>query len=456
MARLATIGARRFLACVLSLLIVVLAPAATAGAQGTVVVTDVQGAIGVAAQRQIGQAIEAAQAKQAVALVVRLDTPGGLVSATRNIIQAIMASPVPVIVYVAPSGAHAASAGTFIVYAAHLAAMAPGTSVGAATPVEIGGLPGLPQRKGEPKDKQQQQQQQDGITTEQRKAINDVVAMLRGLAQLRGRNAEWAEKAVREAATLTADEALKAQVIEIVAPVIGDLLAQADGRKIVVNGQERILATKDASLLTFTPGWRTQLLAVISDPNIAFILLMIGFYGIVLEFMTPGTVVPGTVGAISLILALTALTVLPVHYGALGLLILGIALMIAEVMTPGSLVLGIGGVVAFITGAVFLFEGPGADISYAISLPLISGFAAASAALIFGVIAAVLTARQRPAAAGGEQLIGSVGQVVDWSGSQGSVRVQGEIWEARSGRTLNPGESIRVVGRDRLILIVEA
>ena len=456
MARLATIGARRFLACVLSLLIVVLAPAATAGAQGTVVVTDVQGAIGVAAQRQIGQAIEAAQAKQAVALVVRLDTPGGLVSATRNIIQAIMASPVPVIVYVAPSGAHAASAGTFIVYAAHLAAMAPGTSVGAATPVEIGGLPGLPQRKGEPKDKQQQQQQQDGITTEQRKAINDVVAMLRGLAQLRGRNAEWAEKAVREAATLTADEALKAQVIEIVAPVIGDLLAQADGRKIVVNGQERILATKDASLLTFTPGWRTQLLAVISDPNIAFILLMIGFYGIVLEFMTPGTVVPGTVGAISLILALTALTVLPVHYGALGLLILGIALMIAEVMTPGSLVLGIGGVVAFITGAVFLFEGPGADISYAISLPLISGFAAASAALIFGVIAAVLTARKRPAAAGGEQLIGSVGQVVDWSGSQGSVRVQGEIWEARSGRKLNPGDSIRVVGRDRLTLIVEA
>jgi membrane-bound serine protease (ClpP class) len=454
MVHLASIRMRQLLAWVLGLLIAVLVPAATAGAQESVFVTDLKGAIGVAAQRQVAQAIEAAQAKQAVALIVRLDTPGGLVSATRNIIQAMIASPVPVIVYVAPSGAHAASAGTFIVYAAHIAAMAPGTSVGAATPVEIGGLPGLPAPKGEQKDKQQ-----DGETTAQRKAINDVVALLRGLAQLRGRNAEWAEKTVREAATLTADDALKERVIEIVAPAIGDVLAQVDGRKMVVNGQERILATKNASLVTFTPGWRTQLLAVISDPNIAFILLMIGVYGILLEFWNPGTFVPGTVGAISLILALTALTVLPVHYGALGLLLLGIALMIAEVTTPGSLVLGIGGIVAFITGAIFLFEGPGADISYAISLPLIIGLAAVTAALIFGVIAAALKARKRPPTTGGEQLIGSVGEVVDWPGAQssvqGSVRVQGEIWAARSGRPLNPGDSVRVVGRDRLTLIVE-
>jgi len=434
-------------ALLLALQVTVSAPAA---AQGPVFVTDVNGSIGVATHRHMIQAIEAAQAKQAGALVVRLDTPGGLVSATRNIIQTILASPVPVILYVAPSGAHAASAGTFIVYAAHLAAMAPGTSIGAATPVEMGGMPGLPQTKNEQKDKQQ-----DDAATMRRKAINDVVALLRGLAQLRGRNADWAEKAVRDAATLTADEALKEHVVEIVAPTVDDLLAQADGRKVSVNGQDRILATKNAALVTFTPSWRVQVLAVLSDPNVAFILLMIGVYGILLEFWTPGTFVPGTVGAISLILALTALTVLPVHYGALGLLLLGIILMVAEAMTPGTVVLGIGGVVAFIAGAVFLFEGPGADISYAISRPLIIGFAAITAALIFGLIAAVLNARARPATAGAEQLVGSIAQVVDWRGSEGSVRVQGEIWAARSNPPLNPGDSVRVVGRDRLTLIVE-
>jgi membrane-bound serine protease (ClpP class) len=454
MAYLARIRTRWCLAWLLAL-IVMLAPAAPAAAQRSVLVTDIQGAIGVAAHRHIVQAIEAAQAKQAAALIVRLDTPGGLVNATRTIIQALIASPVPVIVYVAPSGARAASAGTFIVYAAHIAAMAPGTNIGAATPIEIGGLPGLPEPKGGQKDKQQGKQQQEGGTAAERKAINDVVAMLRSLAQLRGRSAEWAEKAVREAATLTADEALKEHVIEIVAPDLRDLLAQADGRKITVNGQERILATKDAALVTFTPDWRTQLLAVISDPNIAFILLMIGVYGILLEFWNPGTFVSGTVGAISLILALIALTILPVHYGALGLLLLGILLMIGEALIPGSVVLGVGGVLAFIVGAIFLFEGPGADVSFAISLPLIIGLAAVSAALIFGVIAVAMKARKRPPAAGSEQLIGSVGQVVDWPGAHGSVRVHGEIWEARSGRALTPGDSVRVVGRDRLTLIVE-
>jgi membrane-bound serine protease (ClpP class) len=440
---------RRCLASLLGLLVAMLAPV-VASAQGPVFVTDVQGAIGVATQRQIVQAIAAADAQQAPALVVRLDTPGGLVTATRSIIQAMIASPVPIIVYVTPSGARAASAGTFIVYASHVAAMAPGTNIGAATPVEIGGVPGLPQQPKEQKDKQQ-----DGTTTTQRKAINDVVAMLRGLAQLRGRNAEWAEKAVRDAATLTADEALKERVIEIVAPSVEGLLAQADGRKVSVNGQERVLATKDVSLATFTPDWRTQILAVISDPNIAFILLMIGVYGILLEFFNPGHFVSGTVGAISLILALVALTALPVHYGALGLLILGIALMIAEAVTPGFGALGIGGILAFVAGAAFLFEGPGADVRFAVSLPLIIGVAAVTVALIFGVIAAALKARKRPPTTGAEQMVGSVAEVVDWRGAQGSVRAHGEIWAARSKHPLNPGDRVRVVERDRLILIVE-
>ncbi len=437
----------------LGLLAVIAALTTTASAQGTVVVTDIQGAIGVATQRHMAQAIDAARAKQATALVVRLDTPGGLVSATRSIIQSMIASPVPIVVYVAPSGARAASAGTFIVFASHVAAMAPGTNIGAATPVEIGGIPGLPQpkeQKGDEKDKQQ-----DSTTATQRKAINDVVAMLRSLAQLRGRNVEWAEKAVRDAATLTADEALKEGVIEVVAPSVGSLLAQIDGRKITVDGQELVLSTAKASLTTFTPDWRTKFLAVISDPNIAFILMMIGVYGILLEFWNPGTFLPGTVGAISLILALIAFTVLPVHYGALGLMILGIALMVGEALTPGFGILGIGGVLAFIAGAVFLFEGGDADISFAISIPLIIGIAVLTAALIFGVIAAALQARKRPTATGAEQLIGSLAQVVDWSGPHGSVRVQGEIWAARSDRPVSPGDSVRVIGRDRLTLIVE-
>jgi membrane-bound serine protease (ClpP class) len=228
-----------------------------------------------------------------------------------------------------------------------------------------------------------------------------------------------------------------------------------DGRKVAANGQERVLATAKATLTTFTPDWRTQILAVVSDPNIAFILMMIGVYGILLEFWNPGTFLPGTVGAISLILALIALTVLPVHYGALGLLILGIALMIGEAVTPGFCILGIGGVIAFIAGAAFLFEGGDADISFAISLPLIIGVAVVTAALIFGVIAAALEARKRPTATGSEELIGSIAQVVDWPGPHGSVRVHGEIWSARSDRAMNPGDSVRVVGRDRLTLIVE-
>jgi membrane-bound serine protease (ClpP class) len=416
-----------------------------------VFLTDIDGAIGVATTRQFTRAIAAAQADKAVALVVRLDTPGGLVSATREIIKQMIASPVPIVVYVAPSGARAASAGTFIVYASHVAAMAPGTNMGAATPVEIGGIPGLPQ----PKDQSKEKKDGDSLTTAQRKAMNDVIALLRSLAQLRGRNAEWAEKAVREAATLTADEALKQNVIEVVATTVEDVLIRIDGRKVVAGGSERILATKDAALVTFEPDWRTRALAIVSDPNIAFLLLMIGFYGILLEFWNPGTFVPGTIGGISLILALTSLSVLPVHYGALGLLVLGIALMIGEALTPGLGILGIGGLAAFVVGAIFLFEGPGADISFAVSLPLIISMTIVTAGLIFGVIAAAMKARERPAATGAEEMIGSRGEVVDWRDGRGSVRVHGEIWAARSERPLERDQSVRVVGRDGLTLILE-
>jgi membrane-bound serine protease (ClpP class) len=442
------------LASALVLPLVMAAPAA-AQDSAAVFLTEVSGAIGVATVRQIDRAIEKAGSERAAALIVRLDTPGGLVSATRELIKLIVASPVPIVIYVAPSGARAASAGTFLVYASHVAAMAPGTNLGAATPIEIGGLPGLPQPRREPgkDDKGTGDQQQSAA---QRKAVNDVVALLRSLAQLRGRNAEFAEKAVSEAATMTADDALKAGVIDAVAASAEDLLTQIDGRKVSAGGVERMLATKGVQPQVIATDLRTRLLSVISDPNVAFILLMIGFYGLILEFWHPGSLVPGVVGGICLILALTALSALPVNYGALGLIVLGIALMIGEAFTPGIGVLGVGGLAAFVVGAYFLFEGAGSDIEIAVSLPLILGTAATTAVLIFGVIAAAMKARARPAAIGAEQVVGAEARVIDWDGDSGHVRFNGEVWSARSGRTLQAGTTVRVVGRDGLVLLVDS
>jgi membrane-bound serine protease (ClpP class) len=459
----ATATLRRYLRLYVCLMVVAAAVAAGFGAAPQaqpvqtaprVYLTDVNGVIGVATARQIARAIDKAQSEKVNALIVRLDTPGGLVSSTREIIKAMVASPVPIIVYVAPSGARAASAGTYITYASNIAAMAPGTNIGAATPVEMGGFPGLPQPKEQPKDKDKKSGTE--TTAPQRKSINDMVAMLRSLAQLRSRNAEWAEKAVRDAATLTASEALKDNVIEIVAGSVDDLLAQADGRKVSVDNKEVTLATKGASIVTYEPDWRTRALSAIADPNIAFLLLMIGFYGILLEFWHPGTFFPGVIGAISLILALTALSALPVHYGALGLLVLGIALMIAEALTPGFGILGLGGLVAFVIGGMFLFEGGDSDIQIAVSMPLIVGFALTTAGLIFGVLGAAMKARKRPPATGAEQMIGSRAEVVEWHGSHGQVRLLGEIWAARGEGSLKPRDLVRVTGRDGLTLIVES
>lgn len=419
-----------------------------------VFISDVSGVIGVATTRQIARAIDQASNEKAVALIVRLDTPGGLASSTRELVKQIVAAPVPVIVYVAPSGARAASAGTFLVYASHLAAMAPGTNLGAATPIEIGGSPALP-RQAEPDKGEKGGSAAKSQTTEQRKATNDMVALMRSLAQLRERNADWGEKAVREAATLTATDAQREGVVEIVATGVPDLLSQADGRKVRAGGADIVLETKNAETIVIQTDMRTRLLSVISDPNVAFILLMIGFYGLILEFWHPGGLVPGTVGGISLILALVALTLLPVNYGALGLLVLGIALMIGEAFTPGIGVLGIGGVGAFVAGAYFLFEGAAGDAGIAISLPLIIGMAVATATLIFGVVAAAIKARARPPAFGAEQLIGASGQVLDWQGSTGHVRVDGEVWSALSDDPLQAGTPVRITGRNGLTLRIE-
>ncbi|MDP2620100.1 MAG: nodulation protein NfeD [Hyphomicrobiales bacterium] len=348
--------------------------------------------------------------------------------------------------------ARAASAGTFLVYASHVAAMAPGTNLGAATPISIG-VPGLP--GPQPTDDKEKDKDQPSGSAAERKAMEDVVALLRSLAQLRGRNVEFAEKAVREAATLTAEDARKEGVIEVVAANLDELLAAIDGRTVKVGDGERTLATEGAAHRVIEPDWRTRLLAVISDPNVAFLLLLIGFYGIILEFWNPGALVPGTVGGISLILALIALSALPVHYGALALLLLGIALMIAEAFAPGIGILGAGGLVAFVVGAIFLFEGTGWDIEVAVSWPVVAGTAATTAALIFGVVGAAMKAYKRPPGTGAEEMIGSRAVVIQWRGSKGQVRVHGEIWAARADKPLKPESVVKVVGREGLTLIVE-
>jgi len=434
-------------------LAVVSFPARNAERSGAILTAEINGVIGVAATQLVSNAVAQARRENARYLLIQLDTPGGLVTATRDIIQHILASPIPVIVYVSPGGARAASAGTFIVYAAHVAAMAPGTNVGAATPIELGGLPGLP-RPQEPKRDEKDKTVAPTETTAQRKALNDTIAMLRSLAQLRGRNVEWAEKAVRDAATLTAEDALKEGVIDVVARDIDELFTKIDGRKVTINAIEHTIATRGIARTVFEPDWRTRLLGVISDPNVAFILLVIGIYGLLFEFWNPGGLVAGVVGAVCLLLGLAALTTLPVQYAALGLVVLGVALMIAEAFAPGLGILGIGGVIAFIIGSVFLFDPAGADIDISVSLPLIVGSAATTGALALFVLGAAVKARRRPALTGAEQMIGSVGEVIEWNGLQGRIRVHGEIWNARAEEPFGPGNAVVVVRREGLTLLV--
>ena len=419
-----------------------------ASAAEKVYVVEIEGAISVAAQRQVARAIQRAAQDKAAAVVIRLDTPGGLVSATRDVIREMVTAPVPVLVLVSPGGARAASAGTFIVYAAHLAAMAPGTNLGAATPIAMGGMPGTPQPKKDDKTA-------SDPSAVEKKALNDTVAMLRSLAQMRGRNTDFAEKAVREAETMTAEEAQKAGVVDYVARDVADFLAQADGRVIRVGNADRKLATRDATIEVLQPEWRTRLLATIADPNLAFILLLVGVYGLLFEFWNPGAFLPGIIGGISLLLALIALSLLPVHYGALALLLLGVALMIAEAFTPGIGALGIGGVVAFLVGAFFLYEGEGADFDMRVSIPVIAGAALASAGLSFFVLGAALKARNRPTQTGAEQLLREHGTVIAWSNDRGNIRIHGEVWAARAAKALAPGDRVRVKSRDGLILDVE-
>jgi membrane-bound serine protease (ClpP class) len=419
-----------------------------------VVLIDITGAIGFVSAGHLARAVERASARSAPALIVRLDTPGGLLSSTRDMIHTILASRVPVIMYVAPNGSRAASAGTYLMYASHIAAMAPSTHMGAATPIALSpGLPGSPSPKPAPSSDKQSDANPSAVSA--RKSINDAVAYIRSLAEMRGRNADWAEKAVRDAATLTASAALKERVIDLVAKDIPDLLTQIDGRTVTMASGDVRLDTKGHTIVELKPDWKMQVMSVIADPNVALILLMIGIYGILFEFWHPGAVAPGVVGGISLLVALTALSVLPVNYAGLALIIFGIALMVAEAFTPSFGIAGLGGIAAFFLGALFLFDPEQSDIPIAVSWQVVAGLTVLSAAFFAGVLGFAVRARRRPVRTGIQQMVGAMGEVINWSEGRGRVHVQGEIWDARSSSNIAKGQKVRVTGGSGLTLTVE-
>ena len=484
---------RSWLACIvtLGLAAAIAAPAAEDAEGGAVWLVDLDGAVGPASADLVIRAIEDAGEADAEALVIRMDTPGGLDKSMRDLIKAMLAADTPIITYVSPSGARAASAGTYIAYASHIAAMAPATNIGSSTPVSIApqspaprtpnplapkpATPAAPDRGAGEAEKaaeageagQSSDAEQDGADGKRpqaerapppadamtRKVVNDAVAYLQSLAELRGRNIEWAEKTVRDGANLRASEALEQNVIDMVVPNLAVLLQELDGTEVTVGDEVRTLATAEAELVRVETDWRHELLAVITDPSIAYGLLMVGIYLLMLEFYNPGTFFAAVTGIICLLLGAYGLQMLPLNYAGLALITVGIGMLVLEVMTPTYGVLGVGGVVAFVIGSIILVDSdlPG----YQLPISIIAGFTATTGGIAFFIVGAAVRARRRKVVSGVEAMVGGSALVLDDFAGQGSVRAFGEIWQAQSETPLERDARVRITRVDGLVLAVE-
>lgn len=445
------------LACVLwaMTLAATMAAGSTVGASshstGFVARIDLSGPIGPAAAEYVDDSLQRATRDGASAVVLQLDTPGGLSDSMRQIIASILAAHQPVIGYVAPGGARAASAGTYILYACPVAAMAPATHIGAATPVPLGGNSPLPTMNPPAASGSTPPPPQDA---ESNKVLNDAIASIRSLAQFNGRNADWAAKAVQGAETLTADEAVQKHVVDLTAPDIPTLLARIEGRHVHVGGQDIVLHLAGLPLRDYAPNWRTHLLGLVTHPTIAYLLLLAGMYGLVLEAFHPGVFLPGVAGAICLLVGLYALQLLPVNYAGLALMLLGIALVLAEAVMPSVGAIGIGGVIAFVIGSIMLFNTgvPG----YAVNLGVIGGVATCAVVLLVVLVRLVTRSRHARAFNGDAQMLlatGELTQSID-AGGEGWARIGGEQWRVHCESSLPAGTRVRVVARDGLLLRV--
>jgi len=410
-------------------------------AESIILKVEIKGAIGPATSTILADALSSAHEQHAKALLIELDTPGGLSSSMREMIQAITNSSIPVITYVAPRGARAASAGTYLLYASHVAAMSPGTNLGAATPISLMQPP------------KQLDTNTSTKTTAEKKAVNDAVAYITSLAQMNERNVTWAINAVESAESLSAEDALRLGVIDLIANNTQDLLEQLDGRSVKLLGTTAELQTKESTIITFEADWKSRFLSIITDPNIAYILLLIAMYGIFFELMNPGAIIPGVIGVISGIIALYALNMIPFNYAGLLLIILGITFMVAEVFVSGFGILGIGGVIAFAFGSLLLFDAD--TLGSSVSLPLVIAFSLVSLAFFILVMRLFIRSRSAKVVTGAEEMVGASGEVIESDGEEYRVLCHGETWRATSDSELTVSQKVQVVERHGLILAVK-